>query len=110
MVEACQQAGVLFMTAYRKYFEPSTLFLKQLIQGGSLGRIDIIHTAFSELYVPGVRAYWWSVLFYPKAKFFLNFIIREGFRDGIAGLVFALMMSFHSFLVRGKLYLLWKKS
>src|SRR6202007_2594850 len=27
MVEGCRQAGVLLMTAYRKYFEPSTLFL-----------------------------------------------------------------------------------
>lgn len=58
MVEGCRQAGVLLMTAYRKYFEPSTLFLKRLIQDGSLGRIDMIHTAFSELYVPGVSQAW----------------------------------------------------
>ena len=50
--------GVLLMTAYRKYYEPSTLYLKQLIQSGKLGRIDIIHTAFSELYVPGVSQSW----------------------------------------------------
>ena len=30
-------------------FEPSTLYLKQVIQTGELGRIDVIHTAFSEL-------------------------------------------------------------
>lgn len=58
MVESCLQAGVLLMTAYRKYFEPSSLFLKQLIQGGSLGRIHMIHTAFSELYVPGTSQVW----------------------------------------------------
>lgn len=58
MVEACRQNGVLLMTAYRKYYEPSTLHLKQLIQGGKLGRIDAIHTAFSELYVPGVSQGW----------------------------------------------------
>ena len=46
------------MTAYRKYFEPSTRFLKQLIQGGALGRIDVIHTAFSELHVPGKSLDW----------------------------------------------------
>jgi glucose-fructose oxidoreductase len=53
MVEACRRNRVLLMTAYRKYFEPSTLYLKQLLQSGALGRIDVIHTAFSELYSPG---------------------------------------------------------
>lgn len=46
------------MTAYRKYFEPSCVYLKRLIQGGELGRIDVIHTAFSEVYVPGVSPSW----------------------------------------------------
>ena len=58
MVEACRKNGVLLMTAYRKYYEPSTLYLKQLIQSGKLGRIDVIHTAFSELYSPGVSIVW----------------------------------------------------
>jgi len=58
MVEACQRHGVGLMTAYRKYFEPSCLYLKKLIQDGDLGRIDVIHTAFSELYSPGVSPAW----------------------------------------------------
>lgn len=58
MVEACQKHGVLLMTAYRKYYEPSTLYLKQIIRSGKLGRIDAIHTAFSELYLPGVSQGW----------------------------------------------------
>jgi predicted dehydrogenase len=58
MVDACQKHHVSLMTAYRKYFEPSTRFLKQLIQGGALGRIDVIHTAFSELHVPGKSLEW----------------------------------------------------
>jgi len=58
MVEACRRNRVVLMTAYRKYFEPSTLYLKQLIQNGDLGRIDVIHTAFSELYVPGKSLAW----------------------------------------------------
>jgi predicted dehydrogenase len=37
------------MTAYRKYYEPSTLTLKKMISQGDLGRIDIIHTHFGEL-------------------------------------------------------------
>jgi glucose-fructose oxidoreductase len=58
MVKVCQQNGVQLMTAYRKYFEPSTLYLKQLIASGALGRIDVINTAFSELHVPGVSPPW----------------------------------------------------
>ena len=58
MVEACRRNGVLLMTAYRKHFEPSCLFLKELVQNGDLGRIDVIHTAFSELHSPGVSLPW----------------------------------------------------
>jgi predicted dehydrogenase len=58
MVETCQLNGVLLMTAYRKYFEPSCLYLKQRIQNGALGRIDVIHTAFSELHLPGISPPW----------------------------------------------------
>jgi predicted dehydrogenase len=58
MVEACRRNGVLLMTAYRKYFEPSCVYLKQLIQDGELGRIDVIHTAFSELQIAGTSPGW----------------------------------------------------
>jgi predicted dehydrogenase len=58
MVESCRRNGVFLMTAYRKYFEPSTRRLKQLVQSGDLGKIDVIHTTFSEMYSPGVSAAW----------------------------------------------------
>ncbi len=58
MVEACRENKVLLMTAYRKYFEPSCLYIKKLLQAGELGRIDVIHTAFSELHVPGISLGW----------------------------------------------------
>lgn len=48
MVNTCRRNKVLFMTAYRKYYEPSSLALKKLITSGDLGKIDIIHTLFSE--------------------------------------------------------------
>lgn len=51
----------------------------------------------------------WQILVYPKAKFFLNYIIRLGFLDGTQGFIFAILMSFHSFLTRGKLWLLHHK-
>ena len=49
MIAACRRQGVLLMTAYRKWFEPSALYLRKLICDGALGRIDVIHTAFSEI-------------------------------------------------------------
>lgn len=62
-----------------------------------------------ELYLQKVKASVLSIIFYPKAKFFLNYFVKLGFLDGIEGLIFAIMMSFHSFLVRSKLWLLWQK-
>lgn len=50
-----------------------------------------------------------NILLYPKLKFLKNYILKLGFLDGIEGFIFSLFMSFHSFLVRGKLWLLWQK-
>jgi predicted dehydrogenase len=58
IVEACRTNGVLLMTAYRKHFEPSTLFIRKLLRDGALGRIDMVHSAFSELHVPGRTVDW----------------------------------------------------
>ena len=57
----------------------------------------------------GVKPSLWRIIFYPKAKFIQNYIFRLGFLDGTQGIIVALMMSFHSFLARAKLYFLWKK-
>lgn len=46
-----------------------------------------------------------EIIGYPTAKFIQNYIFRQGFRDGTVGIIYALMMSFHSFLSRAKLYL-----
>ena len=58
MVRVCEQHGVQLMTAYRKYYEPSTLYLKKLIHSGRLGKIDVINTTFSELHVAGRSLPW----------------------------------------------------
>ena len=58
MVDVCRKSGVQLMTAYRKYFEPSCVYLRKLIQDGLLGRLDVIHTAFSELHIPGISLAW----------------------------------------------------
>lgn len=62
-----------------------------------------------ELYERHVKSSFVKIILYPKGKFIMNYIFKLGFLDGTAGLVHAFMMSFHSFLVRGKLYLLWQK-
>jgi glycosyltransferase involved in cell wall biosynthesis len=51
-----------------------------------------------------------SIIAYSLGKFLLIYLIKVGFLDGMPGLVSALSMSFYSFLVRGKLYLLTKKN
>jgi glycosyltransferase involved in cell wall biosynthesis len=57
-----------------------------------------------ELLAKGERTSLSKVIFYPKAKFIQNYLLRFGFLDGIEGLVQAILMSFHSFLVRAKLW------
>ncbi len=61
-----------------------------------------------ELYDKKVKVNAFSIILYPCAKFIRNFIFKRGFLDGVAGLVHAILMSFHSFLVRGKLWFLWQ--
>lgn len=50
-----------------------------------------------------------AIIAYPIGKFFLNYFFKLGFLDGVRGMIVALMMSFHSFLVRGKLWQLRQK-
>lgn len=58
MVQACRRHRVFLMTAYRKYFEPSSLYLKSFVSSGALGRLDVIHTSFSEIFNPAVAPNW----------------------------------------------------
>jgi glycosyltransferase involved in cell wall biosynthesis len=58
-----------------------------------------------ELYSRKIKTNLLLILLYPVGKFALNYFLKRGFLDGISGLVHALLMSFHSFLVRSKLWL-----
>jgi glycosyltransferase involved in cell wall biosynthesis len=49
-----------------------------------------------------------QIIFYPVGKFLYLYFFRLGLLDGTAGFIHAMLMSFYSFLVRGKLYLLHK--
>mgnify|MGYP001584287854 CR=1 FL=1 len=51
-----------------------------------------------------------DIVLYPKAKFIQNYFFRMGFKDGIPGFIVAMLMSLHSFLVRGKLWLLYRST
>lgn len=62
-----------------------------------------------ELYDQGKKVSWISIILYTKGKFIVNYFMKLGFKDGMPGLVHAMLMAFHSFLVRGKLWLLWQK-
>ncbi len=57
-----------------------------------------------ELLKQGRSAGTFSIVFFPLGKFFTTFVLRKGFKDGIQGFVYSFLMSFHSFLVRTKLY------
>ena len=57
-----------------------------------------------ELKNQGVKTNLFQIICYPKAKFIQNYIFRSGFLDGTPGIILALGMSFHSFLVRAKLW------
>lgn len=57
-----------------------------------------------ELYEKKTRVSGFDIILYPKAKFYLNYFFNLGFLDGVPGFLVAVLMSFHSFLVRGKLW------
>lgn len=59
-----------------------------------------------ELYEEKKSVSWISIIVYPGAKFFVNYFLKLGFMDGVPGIIHALLMSLHSFLVRSKLYAL----
>ncbi len=58
MIEACRASDVRLMIAYRKYFEPASLALKKLVTAGKLGRLKVIHSAFTIYLHPGKAAAW----------------------------------------------------
>lgn len=64
----------------------------------------------AELYQKRVPVSFGQILLFPVGKFLKNYFLKQGLRDGISGLLLAIVMSFHSFLVRGKLWQLWQKN
>lgn len=63
-----------------------------------------------ELFKARTKVNMLTIILYIKGKFIKNYFLRLGFLDGKEGFIHAMLMSFHSFLVRGKLWQLWKKN
>lgn len=59
MVKACRSHHVRLMTAYRKYFEPASVTLKDIVKSGELGRVDVMHTLFTEFRPSGDNSPGW---------------------------------------------------
>src|SRR5918996_3549537 len=53
MVRACEEAGVLLMTAYRLHFEPANLHAVELVRTGKLGEPKLFSSEFSYQVKPG---------------------------------------------------------
>lgn len=58
-----------------------------------------------EFFTHGEKSSFWHIIAYPLAKFGINYFVKKGFLDGIPGLIMAILMSFHSFLTRAKLFM-----
>ena len=44
----------------------------------------------------------WELVVHPLGNFFRNYVVHQGFRDGVPGLIYALLMALHPFLARAK--------
>jgi len=62
-----------------------------------------------ELFKNNIQTNLFEIIFYPFGKFIQNYIFKFGFLDSTPGIIMALSMSLHSFLVRAKLWHLYQK-
>ena len=60
--------------------------------------------AAQQMFEDGRRASWVDILITPRLTFFRNYILRGGFRDGMAGLVISAMNSYYVGLKFAKLW------
>jgi glycosyltransferase involved in cell wall biosynthesis len=60
--------------------------------------------AARQMFEDGRRASWVDILVTPRLTFFRNYVLRGGFRDGIAGLIISVMNSYYVGLKFAKLW------
>jgi predicted dehydrogenase len=58
MVEACKASRVRLMIAYRKYFEPGSVALKNLASSGKLGSLKHMYSTYTEIVDPAKAQAW----------------------------------------------------
>ena len=58
--------------------------------------------AATRLAEEGRGAHAWELVVHPVGNFLRNYVVRQGFRDGVPGLIYALLMALHPFLARAK--------
>jgi predicted dehydrogenase len=61
MIQTCRDNHVRLMIAYRKYFEPASLALKKLVTSGKLGKLKLIHSAFTIFLPPNKKVPAWHL-------------------------------------------------
>lgn len=75
--------------------------------GGFLAKVNTYSSLVAGSWVKEKKKmYTWEIFIYPLGKFIYNYFWKLGFLDGVPGFIMAMMMSFHSFLARGKYWLL----
>ena len=60
--------------------------------------------AAKQMFEDGRRATWFDVMIHPRLAFFRNYILRGGFRDGMAGLIISTMNAHYVGLKFAKLW------
>jgi len=63
----------------------------------------ITHYSYLESRLRSESSTWsllFELLFFPPFKFLYNFFIKQGYRDGMRGFIYAVIMSLHSLFVR----------
>jgi hypothetical protein len=60
--------------------------------------------AARQMFEDGRRAGWVDILITPRLTFFRNYILRGGFRDGMAGLIISAMNAYYVGLKFAKLW------
>lgn len=94
--EVTGRTGTLQQSLIHYSHQSLTSFLKDINYYTTL-RANELHKKHTKIIAP-------FIIIYPLFKFIYGYIWLQGFRDGVPGLITAIVMSFHSFLVRGKLW------
>jgi len=52
----------------------------------------------------GKKAYWYDAIRMPSSDFVINFFVRQGYKDGLHGLILAMLQMFYMFLVFARIW------